>query len=117
MPAFPSNPIELFDLLKSTKCIVLKFSASWCGPCKNESFLEKYYRLKKEFENNEDVLFLEFDVDEHENLVNEKDIYNFDIKAVPTIKIFNFDKQMNVYKGIPNMANVKNDITTIINNL
>lgn len=117
MPSFPDDPIELVKILKKTKCVILKFSASWCGPCKNQSFLQNYHNLKHEFENNKDVLFLELDVDKNENLVAEKDVYDFDIKAVPTIKIFHFNKEINEYKGIPNMSNVKKDIVTILNNL
>lgn len=114
MPSFPENSKELVELLKNTKCVILKFSASWCGPCQNETFLKNYHDLKHEFETNQDVLFLEFDVDDHEDFINEKKLYNFNISAVPTIKIFHFNKQMNEYKGIPNMSNIKKDINTIL---
>lgn len=117
MPSFPTTPKELVEFLKNTKCIVLKFSASWCGPCKNKTFLQNYHDLKHEFEKNQDVLFFEFDVDDNEDLVNEKKKYDFNIQAVPTIKIFHFSKQMNEYKGIPNMANIKKDINAILKNV
>lgn len=115
MPSFPENPTELFEFLKSTKCTVIKFSASWCGPCKNVKFLKNYGNLKKEYE--KDVIFWEFDVDENTNLIEETKLYNFNISAVPTIKIFHYSKQLNEYKGASYLTNVKTDIETIINNL
>ena len=61
-----------------------------------------------------ELFFYQYDVDEHEEIINEKKLYDFDITAVPTIKIFHFDKLINEYKGIPNMQNINNDIETIL---
>ena len=83
MPSFPKTPKELSTMLNETKCTVLKFSASWCGPCQNKDFLKAYHVLKEQFVDNPDVLFLELDVDENEELVND-----FNIRSIPTFKIF-----------------------------
>ena len=114
MPSLPETPSDLINFLKSTKCTVIKFSASWCGPCKNKDFLQNYHILQNIYAEDSNVIFFQYDIDEYEELVSEKKLYDFNITAVPTIKIFNFDKLMNEYKGIPNMENIKNDINTVL---
>jgi len=56
------------------KIIVLKFTASWCGPCQ---------RIKKDYENLinafPDIIFTEIDVDEMEKLTE-----HFEISCMPT---------------------------------
>ena len=56
------------------KIIVLKFTASWCGPCQ---------RIKKDYQNLiitfPDIIFTEIDVDEMEKLSE-----HFEISCMPT---------------------------------
>jgi thiol-disulfide isomerase/thioredoxin len=114
MPSFPTTPQQLLTIMANTKCLVLKFSASWCGPCKNKTFLEAYHKLKEEYSKNNDVNFIEFDVDDDEQLVNETKMYNFNISSIPTIKIFEQGKEFNVYQGAGNLDKVELDIKTIV---
>jgi len=66
---------ELNDLYLENDKILIKFGASWCGPCKAmEPILEE---IKKE---RPDVKVLELDVDSESELVNL-----FKIRSVPTL--------------------------------
>jgi thioredoxin-like negative regulator of GroEL len=114
MPSFPTTPQQLIDIMTSTKCLVIKFSASWCGPCKNKTFLEAYHNLTDQYLSNSNVLFIEFDVDDDEQVVNETKLYNFNISSIPTIKIFEQGKELNGYLGAGNLDKVKSDIETIL---
>ena len=114
MPLFPTTPQQLLSTITSTQCLVLKFSASWCGPCKNKTFLEAYHQLKEHYLTNSNVIFMEFDVDDDEQLISEKELYDFNISSIPTIKIFEQGKQLNEYQGTGNLNKVKLDIETIL---
>ena len=66
---------ELNDLFLENDKVLIKFGASWCGPCKAmEPILEE---IKKE---RPDVKVLELDVDSESELVNL-----FRIRSVPTL--------------------------------
>lgn len=107
---------NFLNLLNSHKCTVVKISASWCGPCKNKQFLESYCNLKKQHENNNDVSFIELDVDKNEDIISQRNLYNLKVTCVPTIKIFNNTNEINTYTGINCLENVSNDILNCINN-
>ena len=55
---------EISNDLQTNKCVVLKFSARWCGPCQNQNFKKEYYDLKSKFHKNNNVRFYEIDVDD-----------------------------------------------------
>jgi thiol-disulfide isomerase/thioredoxin len=59
--------------------LILKFSASWCGPCKNPSMLEKLHQLADTHAYHVE----EIDIDKHGDLCEE-----YKIQAVPTFIIF-----------------------------
>jgi len=109
------NSQELNLLMKNTKCLIIKFSASWCGPCKNKDFVNSYYQLKEKMKNNSDVVFLELDVDKNVNLVEDKKL-EFNIKSIPIIKIYYKGKIMNEYVGIDCINKVDTDIDKILTN-
>ena len=61
---------------------VLKFSASWCNPCKN---------LQKSLQENEDVLKYKVeDIDIDESL---EEAQKYGIRSVPTIVLLNDDNK------------------------
>lgn len=109
------SPEQFLTILNNTKCVVIKFSARWCGPCKNKVFLEEYYNMKKILVDINDVIFFEFDVDTDEHLINEKTLYNFNISAVPTIKVFCDGTQLAEHKGIATIDKVISNIHKILN--
>lgn len=113
----PKTPEEIVSIMNDTQCLVLKFSASWCGPCKSETFLKQYHDLKDSYSTNSNVRFIEFDIDDDELVINEKELYDFNITCVPTIKIFHKEKQFNQYLGAGNLEKVDSDIKTILSHL
>ena len=67
---------DLNNYLKNYKFIVMKFTASWCGPCKqiNPSFENYFMQLP------EDFICIIVDIDEGKSLANA-----LRVKSVPTI--------------------------------
>lgn len=79
------NSIEDLDhLVKENLCVIIKVSASWCGPCKDKKFLESYGKLKNNFSQNSNVKFVELDVDANSNIVSGG---KYDVNSVPTFLI------------------------------
>lgn len=68
------------DVLKSKPTIVIKVSASWCGPCKAYKPIFENFALKTE---NDEIGFAEADADEADQFVSE-----YRIKGVPATLIF-----------------------------
>lgn len=107
---------KLAETLKNTKCSVMKFSAKWCKPCQNPKFLEDYHNLCKFFDNYNDIFFYQFDVNNDAEIINDEKYYNLNIEAIPTIKIFNYDKEIKEFVGVPNMEQLKNIILSVSQN-
>jgi thioredoxin 1 len=69
--------INIFNNLvlnNPNKIIVLKFTATWCGPC--QRIKTQYENLSSEYSN---VIFTEIDVDEMEKLTE-----HFEVSCMPT---------------------------------
>jgi thioredoxin 1 len=71
------------DLIKSNKKIVCKYTAHWCGPCKEIG--PYYHELSKEFS---DVVCIEIDV------TKADDELTSDISSIPTFKFFKSGKEV-----------------------
>lgn len=110
--SFPKTSEELMSILKNSKCVVIKFSAKWCGPCKNPKFLNSYNELKENYKNS-DVVFFEFDVDDNEDLVNDEK-FNFNISSIPMIKIYNNGKKFSEYLGTVFLKEIRTDIDNLV---
>ena len=59
--------------------LILKFSAKWCGPCKDPEMLERLHELSKTHSYHVE----EIDIDKHSELCEE-----YSIQAVPTFVLF-----------------------------
>jgi thiol-disulfide isomerase/thioredoxin len=112
----PKTTGELLNTIKNTKCLIIKFSASWCGPCKNKTFLENYYNVKNTYNDNLDVKFLDFDVDKNKNFVEDEKL-KFNITSVPTFLIYGNNKLLNQYNGTNCLDKIDADIKIILENL
>jgi thiol-disulfide isomerase/thioredoxin len=78
---------DLAIQIKKNLLVIIKISAGWCGPCKNKKFLESYHNLKSSFSNMSNVKFIELDIDEDNEIIENKQYYNLEIDSVPTFLI------------------------------
>lgn len=81
------TPRDLAQIIKKTPIVIIKISASWCGPCKNKKFLESYHDIKASYLNTNAVRFVEFDIDNDADILEDKDYYDIEIDSVPTFLI------------------------------
>ena len=86
---------------------ILKFSASWCGPCR---VFAKTFEKVSEMEEYKDIEFKSLDVEEDEDgeLMSEK----FNIKSVPSTVLLDENDEL-IYKISGNIS--LTDFTSIIN--
>lgn len=94
-----NSPKELALAIKKNQIVVIKVSASWCGPCKNKNFLESYHNLKHQYSMNPNVKFIELDIDEDVDILEDKKYYDIDIDSVPTFLLSKNGKFIKKYIG------------------
>lgn len=100
------SPQKLARLIKDNTCVVIKISASWCGPCKNKEFLHNYHKLKDNFSSVDNVKFVELDIDDDAAILDDNEYYSIDVKSVPTFFISkngNFTKK---YEGATHLQSI-----------
>ena len=69
-----------------------KYGASWCGPCK---------LLDRTLQQIKDIDIIKYDVDEYEDLANEKGIRN-----VPVLIFYDGDKEIDRLVGAVPLARI-----------
>lgn len=69
---------ELNNVVKNSEKAVVKFGASWCGPCR--AMKPVFNKLKETYNN---VSFVEVDIDDSEDVAME-----FGVMSVPTLMFF-----------------------------
>jgi thiol-disulfide isomerase/thioredoxin len=82
-----SNSKELANMIKKNLLVIIKISASWCGPCKNKKFLESYNNLKLSYLDCDNIKFIELDIDEDKEIIEDDKYYDIEIDSVPTFLI------------------------------
>lgn len=80
---------KLAKLIKENTCVVIKISASWCGPCKNKEFLNNYHKLKDNYADISNVKFVELDIDNNSDIIEDKNYFDMEVNSVPTFLISN----------------------------
>ena len=75
---------QLARLIKDNTCIIIKISAKWCGPCKNKDFLKSYHELKDNYSTITNIKFIELDIDDDSDIIDDKNYYNIEVLKVPT---------------------------------
>lgn len=94
------EPLDFAKLINNTQCVLVLFKASWCGPCKSKDFKQNYEILKKNFEGYSKVItFLELDIDEFQELIEDKEYYDINVESVPYFVLFHKGKLIKDYKG------------------
>ena len=104
---------KLFNVITNNEIIVLKFSASWCGPCQNKKFKKEYNETKKKLSN---VKFVELDVDDDDSIINDKTYYNITVNSVPYFLLGYNNNFVKEYFGTNSLNNIKEDIEILLNN-
>jgi thiol-disulfide isomerase/thioredoxin len=82
-----NSPKDLALVIKRNFIVIIKISATWCGPCKNKNFLESYHNLKSKYERVNGIKFIELDIDKNSDILEDKNYYDIDVGAVPTFLI------------------------------
>ena len=108
----PNMSIDLAKIIKRIPIVIIKISALWCNSCKNKQFLESYYKLKSLYSNNKEIQFIELDIDDDIDIIDDKKYYNIDITAVPTFLIAKNGYLIRKYEG----GGYLNDINEFIYN-
>lgn len=93
------SPRDLALVIKSNTVVVIKFSARWCGPCKDKMFLSKYNELKKAFESVPNIKFVELDIDVDADIIESKEYYDIEIDSVPTFMLASNGNFTNKWSG------------------
>lgn len=100
------TPEELAKLIKKKLSVVIKISASWCGPCKNKRFLESYHILKQNYADVDNIKFIELDIDADAHILENKDFYDIEIESVPTFLISNGGNFTKKYEGTTHLEQI-----------
>lgn len=103
---FSKNSISEFSKTYPNTLILIYFTATWCGPCKQ--IAPFFSKTKQEYKNNnKDVIFKKIDVDDddYSDLCEE-----FSVTAMPT---FIFLRNCNIINKI--VGNDQEGITEILN--
>ena len=90
---------DLALIIKKNFVVIIKISASWCGPCKNKKFLESYHNLKTTYKQIDKIKFIELDIDNNNDVLNDTKYYNIEIGAVPTFLISKNGSFTKKYEG------------------
>lgn len=77
-------------LSESGKPVIVKFFATWCGPCKMVAPV--FEKLSKEFENQ--IKFIEIDIDNCDGIASD-----YFVSSVPTFISFRNGEELNRMNG------------------
>lgn len=109
------EPLDFADLVTNTPCVVVKFTGSFCGPCKSKEFKQNYAILKNKFSDQENTIkFLELDIDEFEELIENKEYYDINVESVPYFKVSYNGAWIKDYKGTSCIQDIENLLNKVL---
>uniref|UniRef100_A0A6Q2YBK2 Thioredoxin n=1 Tax=Esox lucius TaxID=8010 RepID=A0A6Q2YBK2_ESOLU len=73
------------------KLVVVDFTATWCGPCKN---IAPFFKELSEKPENQNVVFLKVDVDDAADVAQ-----HCEIKCMPTFHFYKQGKKVHDFSG------------------
>jgi thioredoxin 1 len=82
------DTIDFKQKLNTSKPVLVKFSAPWCGPCR--SIAPHFYKLSSKY----DVLLLDVDIEQCSDLAEQ-----YSISSLPTFILFNNGKVTGTVEG------------------
>ena len=97
---------KLAKIIKENLCVVIKISASWCGPCKNKQFLDLYCKLKNNYSSLDNIKFINLDIDDDSNILEDKNYFDIEIKSVPTFLISKKGTFIKKYEGCNHLESI-----------
>jgi thioredoxin 1 len=97
---------QLQEKINKGEKIIVKFAATWCGPCR---MLNPVYQMVSE-SNDTEVQMYSMDVDQNREYALE-----LGIRSVPTIKVFDSGKLVETKIGAIQENEIKGMIKTLVN--
>lgn len=92
------------DFLIQNKYVVMKFTADWCGPCRQSKPM--FEKLENNFK---EISFVEIDIAEEPMIAAQ-----FNVRAIPTTLIFKDGIFVSGGTGVPNLDKITNDLQNLI---
>lgn len=100
------SSVDLQEKINNGEKIILKLSASWCGPCR---LLTPIFE-KVASENTSDVQMYSMDVD-----LNREIAMTLGVRSVPTIKLFNAGEVIETKVGVLTEGQIKELVNELTN--
>ncbi len=94
---------EFETLMKSSKTVLVDFSASWCGPCQMMAPLID--DLAKDFKDNDQVEVIKLDIDENPDITAR-----YKVMGVPTFIVFKDGEEKARQVGATTKENLEDKI-------
>ena len=88
---------SLLETIQHNKKVFVKFSTSWCAPCRAMDPI-----IKKVLEENRDILYISVDAEDRKDLAEQ-----FEIKSVPSSFLYIDGKLVNEKTGAMPMTELK----------
>lgn len=111
-----TKPKDLAKLIKNTKCVIIKFSAKWCGPCQNKEFKLNYEKLKLFYKQYDYINFIELDLDDDDEIISNTNYYDFKVKSIPHFKICYEGSIVDEFTGSSNLEDINNFLKVVVKN-